>query len=55
MNNKDWQNMRMIIRMWAEGMAQTNGKDELEELLNRQYRRYRMRMNYLKYRLRWKN
>ncbi len=29
--------------------------EELNELLNRQYRRYRMRMLYLKRRLRWKD
>ena len=29
--------------------------EELNELLNRQYRRWRMRMLYLKHRLRWKD
>ena len=32
-----------------------DARKELNELLNRQYRRYRMRMAYLKRRLRWKD
>ena len=34
---------------------ENKAKEELNEMLNREYRRWRMRMAYLKHRLRWKD
>lgn len=54
MENYDEQIRQTIKDMISLNIVWTKGKNELEELLNRQYRRYRMRMQYLKRRLRWK-